>query len=339
MSTLSKHWRIGLVLVAGMLTVALETGCYPDPSQREVALRATVETLRDELAQLRTSTPAPTQVPATAVPTFSAQAGATSTGSDFKEWWVANHRATTIWSSSSGGKALGLVPQWCYFLVLEPQVQKMLHLFLPGGQRASYVGDGWVEAVDLGPVGVPPAGVIDTSTLPKKQAPQALERGSSSVSASRSTSGLSAESKLLDWREVNARAETDTLELRAYSILLGHDSYGGPYGSSINVTRGTKIILVDLSLYNTFRPGASAIEVHVDFFVVGDSEGNEYRGLPVPITNALPDRFFLSAGQGYRGIVAFIVPQPLKSGRLYFTNFLGPNSPPERLTVYLRDIP
>lgn len=340
MSTVTKHWRFGFVLSFGMLSMALAGGC-DSAMQREVVLRATMETLRDEIAQLKEATPAAMGTPATAVTIPSGQKTSIAVQplEDSKEWWVANHRATTLWSSVSGGRVLALVPQWSYFLVVEPHVQGKLHVFLPGGQRASYAGDGWVEAVDLGPVGSPPPNVVDTSTLPKKLASPPKETVVTSTSAPRSTASSGQDSKLLNWRDVNTSASTNDLEMKVNSLLLGQDSYGGPYGSRISTARGTKILLADVNLNYTFRAGASAIEVHVDFFVVGDADGKEYRGLPVPIGNALPERFFLSSGQGFRGIIGFILPQQLKNGRLYFTNFLGPNNPPDRLTVYLNEIP
>jgi len=146
---------------------------------------------------------------------------------------------------------------------------------------------------------------------------------------------------LLDWRAVDERTQVGNLELRVFSLLLGQGSYGTPYGATIAAPAGTKIILADLSLQNFFRPGQSPYEIHVDFFVIGDAAGLEYRGLPLPTgsPNALPDRFYLSSGQAYRGVAAFIVPEKLNRGRLYFTNFLAENEPAQRLTVNLADIP
>lgn len=246
---------------------------------------------------------------------------------------MANHRATTLWSESSGGKVQAIVPQWSYFLVMEPQVGSRLHLFHPGGQRNGYVGDGWAEAVDFGPVGRPPVGAIDASTLPREKAP------TPTPVVPRPTPQSGSSSRLLNWQEVNERSQEGDLELTANAVLLGQESYGGPYGSRITADASTKILLVDLTLRRVFQPGVPQYEIHVDFFVVGDPEGKEYRGLPVPISNALPDRFFLSPGQSFRGIVAFLVPKDLHAGRLYFTNFLGGKDPPERLTVYLKSVP
>jgi len=160
-----------------------------------------------------------------------------------------------------------------------------------------------------------------------------------------STPGLSSsrslDTRLLDWRTVDQRTQVGNLELRVFSLLLGQASYGSPYGATIAAPPGTKIILADLSLQNFFRPGQSPYEIHVDFFVIGDDTGLEYRGLPLPTgsTNALPDRFYLSSGQAFRGVAAFIVPDRLTRGRLYFTNFLADYEPAERLTVNLADVP
>lgn len=342
MSAHPDRWRFGFALSMGMLSAILAAGCSPGPVQREVALRATVEALRDEMAQLRAATLVATATPAVPTPSSpsSSRAAAGAATVPAREWWVANHRATTLWSASLGGKPLASVPQWTYFLVLEPHVDGKLHLFMPGGQRSSYLGDAWADAADLGPVGAPQDGVVDLSTLPKRQAgPPKAVVAAEPTAMPRPLSASVYDTRLLDWREVNASAEAGDLELKVNALLLGQDSYGGLYGSRISSTRGTKILLADLSLAYAFRPGASSTEVHVDFFVIGDPDGNEYRGLPVPIANAMPDRYFLSPGQSFRGIAAFIFPVGMKSGRLYFTNFLGSRNPPERLTVYLREIP
>ncbi|GEM_PF-2566415 len=337
MLAFARSPRLTLVLLAAwtLLLIGLSAGCSAGPSQREVALRATVEALHAEADQLRAATPGPRANAPVPTPTVSGSLAAISQPSA-AEWWVCNHRATTLWTSGSGGKAVATLPQWSYMLVMEPQSGGRLRVFLPAGQRASHVGDGWVDAIDLGPIGVPPAGAVDLASLPKQRwVPLKDEPTPTTRIASSPFSG----SKLLEWREVNLAVEEGDLELRANLLLLGQESYGGPYGSRIAATNGTKIVLADVTLTYAFRPGASATEIHVDFFVIGDAAGQEYRGLPVPISNALPDRFFLSPGQAFRGIVAFIVPAEMSSGRLYFTNFLGTRKPQERLTVYLKELP
>lgn len=325
--------RVPLALASALVAALLLVGCNTGVSPKEVALRATVEALRDELSQARAATPAPQTAAKTATPAPAEPPGSPISTVAAKEWWVANHRATTFWSASSGGKVQALVPQWSYFLVMEPQVGSRLHLFLPGGQRNSYVGDGWVESNDVGPVARPPAGAVDAATLPKEKMTPATPV------VPKSTPVPGTGSLLLNWQDVGERSQVGDLELVANALLLGQESYGGPYGSRISAGTGTKIVLADMSLRYGFRPGVPPTETHVDFFVIGDSSGLEYRGLPVPVANALPDRFFLSPGQAFRGVVAFIVPKEMKTARLYFTNFLGGKDPPERLTVYLKDIP
>jgi hypothetical protein len=232
-----RAYRWLLAGLAALLTLSL--GCQPDPSTTELSLRATVETLRDELSRLQSPT---------------------------------------------------------------PQV---------------------VRAVDATPT------PLDLAT----PAPEA------SPTSALVASGVP-DSRLLDWRAVNQQAAVGDLELQVHSLLLGQNSYGSIYGSTITAGPGRKIILADTTLKYDFRPGASPYEVHVDYFVISDANGLEYRGLPVPsVGNALTDRLFISSGQMHRGIVAFIVPQELESGLLYFTNFLGGKDPPDRLMVNLTDIP
>jgi len=231
----ARRWLT--VTVAALLTLSF--GCQADPSASELGLRATVETLRDDLSRLQSPT---------------------------------------------------------------PQV---------------------VGAVDATPT------PLDFSTPDPQATP---------------TSGLVAsgtvDSRLLDWRPVNEQVSVGDLELQVHSLLLGQNTYGNVYGSTIAAGPGRKIILADTSLKYDFRPGASPYEVHVDYFVISDANGLEYRGLPVPsVGNALTDRLFISSGQMHRGIVAFIVPQELDSGLLYFTNFLGGKDPPDRLMVNLTGIP
>lgn len=229
-----RYWTP--IWLASLLVLSL--GCQPGPSASELGMRATIETLRDELNRLQT--PTPQVVAAEATPTPSAP-----------------------------------------------------------------------EALD--PLTVPTVAPT-VATLP--------------------------DSRLLDWRPVNQQAAVGDLELQVHALLLGQDSYGTVYGSTITAGPGRKILLADVTLKYGFRPAASPYEIHVDYFVIANSDGLEFRGIPVPsVGNALPDRFFVSSGQMHRGIVAFIVPSDLESGLLYFTNFLGGKEPPERLLVNLWNIP
>ena len=235
------------VVTAAILTLSL--GCQADPSPTELGLRATIETLRDELSQLQSPTP----------------------------------------------QVVGVVDA----------TPNPLNIATPG------------------PLDVPTLGSQATVTP---------------------TSGLIAsgvpDSRLLDWRPVNQQASAGDLDLEVHAMLLGQNTYGSVYGSTISAGSGRKIILADVTLKYDFRPGASPYEVHVDYFVISDANGLEYRGLPVPsVGNALTDRLFISSGQMHRGIVAFIVPQELETGLLYFTNFLGGKEPPDRLMVNLTNIP
>jgi hypothetical protein len=169
---------------------------------------------------------------------------------------------------------------------------------------------------------------------------QTVTAGASGTPAVNPVSASVPDSRLLDWRPVNQRVAVGDLELQVHALLLGQDMYGSVYGSTITAGPGRKIILADMALKYEFRPGASPYEVHVDYFVISDTNGLEYRGLPVPgVGNALSDRIFVSSGQMYRGIVAFIVPRELESGLIYFTNFLGGKDPPDRLMVNLATIP
>jgi hypothetical protein len=321
--------------LCGLSLAAIWTsGCEMGPTQREVSLRATVETLNDQLVRLQASALDParaTTTPAVATPSAAGAMGIKTSAS--REWWVANHRATSLWSSATGGRVLASVPQWSFLVVMEPQDLTRIHVYMPGGQRSGYVGDGWAEAADLGPVDGPAAGAVDLATVPKAR--PVVEP----TATPRPTSGTGLDFRLLDWKTVNDTTTVGDLELTLNAVLLGQESYGGPYGTKVTAGRGMKIVLADAALRYAFKPGTTPTEIHVDFFVIGDSGGLEYRGLTVPMTNAMPDRFFLSPGQAFRGIVGFIVPQEMKSGRLYFTNFLGTGTPPERLTVYVRDLP
>jgi hypothetical protein len=148
-------------------------------------------------------------------------------------------------------------------------------------------------------------------------------------------------SRLFDWKTVGQQAQVGDLELTVDSVSVGPESYGGVYGTTIAAGPDGKIMLADVILKYNFRPGRSPYEIHVDFFVVADAAGLEYRGLPVPPIggNAMPDRLFLSSGQSYRGVIAFILPRDMRTGRLYFTNFLDGKPTPDRLTVNLDDLP
>jgi hypothetical protein len=241
LATASLRWIPGGAALLALLLVGCSVG-PPAPTAAEVALRATIESLRDELTAVRTPAPGTTLTPAP-IPTSDA------TGS--------------------------------------PQ--------------------------------------------PAKSPSPVVARGPDSR----------LDSRLLNWQPVKEKTQVGDLELTVDSLLLGQDSYGGGYGSSIAAGPDTKIVLADLTLGYNFRPGRSPYEVHVDFFVIADQRGLEYRGLPVPASmgNALPDRFFLSSGQAYRGVMAFIVPRDLSAGRLYYTNFLDTKEPPDRLTIALSEIP
>ncbi|MHB8990473.1 MAG: hypothetical protein ACYC66_02345, partial [Chloroflexota bacterium] len=232
--------RALLALASALVAAFLLAGCDSGTSPKEAALRATVEALRDELSQTRGATPAPQPSPRTATPVPSEPLGSAISTSAAREWWVANHRATTFWSASSGGKVQALVPQWSYFLVMESQVESRLHLFLPGGQQSGYVGDGWVESNDVGPVARPPVGAVDASTLPREKVtpPTPVVPKSTPVPGSASL--------LLNWQDVGERSQVGDLELVTNALLLGRESYGGPYGSRISAGSGTKIVLVDL---------------------------------------------------------------------------------------------
>jgi hypothetical protein len=237
LTSASLRWLLGGAALLAMILVGCSVG-PPAPTAAEVALRATIESLRDDLTAVRTPAPATTPTP-TPRPTLD------ETG----------------------------------------------------------------------------------SPVPARSPSPVIARGP--------------DSRLLNWQPVKEKTQVGDLELTVDSLLLGQDSYGGGYGSSIAAGPDTKIVLADLTLGYNFRPGRSPYEVHVDFFVIADQRGLEYRGLPVPASmgNALPDRFFLSSGQAYRGVMAFIVPRDLNAGRLYYTNFLDVKEPPDRLTIALSEIP
>src|SRR5687767_12876838 len=73
--------------------------------------------------------------------------------------WYQNHAVqSTLWSGTDADAvAFAVVPQWSWFKQLGPQQGSRIFVRY-FGNRTTQAGDVWVDALDLGPVGPPPAG-------------------------------------------------------------------------------------------------------------------------------------------------------------------------------------
>jgi lipoprotein-anchoring transpeptidase ErfK/SrfK len=68
------------------------------------------------------------------------------------ERWLQSHRATTLWSAPTAGAASRTLAQWTHLRMSGPSHGERVPVFEPVSQS-----DGWVDAVDVGPAGAPPA--------------------------------------------------------------------------------------------------------------------------------------------------------------------------------------
>ena len=73
--------------------------------------------------------------------------------SAYQPWWVQNHMEAQLWSGpDAGAVSFGVVSQWSYFLVVEPQGREArLHVWNPETNNYAYI-----DAKAVGPSGPPP---------------------------------------------------------------------------------------------------------------------------------------------------------------------------------------
>jgi hypothetical protein len=84
--------------------------------------------------------------------------------SDASGVWLQAHRASPLFNGSTGDTASREVPQWSRMLALEPLAGDRVHVRVYSIDYARTLGEGWIAAGDVGPVG-PPERAVSTQTL------------------------------------------------------------------------------------------------------------------------------------------------------------------------------
>src|SRR5581483_171810 len=140
---------VRLVLVLGLLLglpAALAQG------QEQAAPGATEQSGASPAAAPRLSPPA-------------AAAPAAPAADDDSPRWVANFRATELWSDSDGGTSFGQVPEWSYFQLSGRSANGRVYVLNPRTENYA-----WIDADALGPV---PAPTDDSYLRAPSPAPEA----------------------------------------------------------------------------------------------------------------------------------------------------------------------
>ena len=84
--------------------------------------------------------------------------------------WLQAHRASQLFEASAGGKSQSDVPQWSSLLTLEATAGDRVRVRVYSADYTRVLGEGWIAAGDVGPVG-PPERAVFTQTLPAPPAP------------------------------------------------------------------------------------------------------------------------------------------------------------------------
>ena len=84
--------------------------------------------------------------------------------SDASGVWLQAHRASELFGASAGGKSLSDVPQWSSMLALETTAGDRVRVRVYSADYTRILGEGWIGAGDVGPVG-PPERAVSTQTL------------------------------------------------------------------------------------------------------------------------------------------------------------------------------
>ncbi len=183
----------------------------------------------------------------------------------YEPWWVQNHMETQLWSGpDSGAVSFGVVAQWSYFLVVEPQGRETrLHVWNPKTNNYAYI-----DAKAVGPSGAPPQdGASGSARAP---APKAAVGGTEPFAAWWGEMQVAAEL----WSGVDSRAVSFGLLSRGSRVLVVMPEKNSRYYVFNPVAENYAYVDAAAVVRETARAGKQADEVQ------GPTEARPVRRAP-----------------------------------------------------------